>query len=75
MKCYFISVEKLKLFKKTLEKHYKFLDNLSNFYKYQWRSQGGRGKLPPPRNPGKFAKDGEQSRPQPAIIIDSSKKL
>ena len=34
-----------------------------------------RGKLPPPRNPGKFAKDGEQPRPQPAIRIDSSRKL
>ena len=32
------------------------------------------GKLPP-RNPGKFAKDGEQPRPQPAIRIDSSRKL
>ena len=45
----------------------------------QWRSQGVEGgKLPPsppPRNPGKFAKDGEQPRPQPAIRIDSSRKL
>ena len=33
------------------------------------------GELPTPRNPGKFAKDGEQPRPQPAIRIDSSRKL
>ena len=33
------------------------------------------GKLPPPRNPGKFANDGEQPRPRPAIRIDSSRKL
>ena len=37
---------------------------------------GGKGgSFPPPRNPGKFAKDGEQTRPQPAIRIDSSRKL
>ena len=30
---------------------------------------------PPPRNPGKFAKDGELPRPQPEYRIDSSKKL
>ena len=28
-----------------------------------------------PRNPGKFAKAEEQPRPQPAIRIDSSRKL
>ena len=35
----------------------------------------GGGKLPPSRNPGKFAKDEEQPRPQPPIRIDSSRKL
>ena len=30
---------------------------------------------PPPRNPGKFAKDGEQPWLHPAIRIDSSRKL
>ena len=38
--------------------------------------RGKGGKLPPPsRNLGKYAKDGEQPRPQPAIRKDSSKKL
>ena len=37
---------------------------------------GGKGgSFPPPRNPGKFAKDGEQPRPRPAIRINSSRKL
>ena len=35
----------------------------------------GKGKLPPQTTPGKFAKNGEQPRPQPAIRIDSSRKL
>ena len=30
---------------------------------------------PPSRNPGKFANDEEQPRPQAAIRIDSSRKL
>ena len=39
-------------------------------------ARGGEGgKLPPPRNPGKFAKDEEQPRPRPAIRINSSRKL
>ena len=38
-------------------------------------ARGEGGSSPPPRNPGKFAKDGEQPRPQPAIRIDSSRKL
>ena len=33
------------------------------------------GEASPPRNPGKFAKDEEQPRPQPAIRIDRSRKL
>ena len=36
---------------------------------------GEGGSFPPPRNPGKFATDEEQPRPQPAIRIDSSRKL
>ena len=35
----------------------------------------GEGKLPPSRNPRTISKDGEQPRPQPAIRIDSSRKL
>ena len=30
---------------------------------------GGEPRERPPRNPGKFAKDGEQSTPQPAMRI------
>ena len=41
----------------------------------QWRSRVGEGGSSPPRNPGKFAKDGEQPKPHPAIRIDSSRKL
>ena len=41
---------------------------------HQWRSRGGKAS-PPPRNPGTIAKDEEQPRPQPAIRIDSSRKL
>ena len=37
----------------------------------QWSTQGEGGSFPPPRNPGKFAKDGEQPRTQPAIRIDT----
>ena len=36
---------------------------------------GGKGEVPPPRNPRTIAKDGEQPRPQPAIRIDSSRNL
>ena len=43
----------------------------------EWRRQGGRGKrFPPPlRNPGKYAKDGEQYTPQPAVSRDIKRKL
>ena len=34
---------------------------------------GTGGTLPPPPNPGKFAKDGEQFTPQPAMRIDNRK--
>ena len=34
-----------------------------------------RGNVPHPKNPGKFAKDGEQPTPQPAISIDSRRKF
>ena len=44
-------------------------------WSYQWRSQGEGGSFTPPRNPGKFAKDGEQPRPRPAIRINCSRKL
>ena len=37
--------------------------------------RGEGGSFPPPPKPGKFAKDEEQPRPQPAIRIDSSRKL
>ena len=49
------------------------LDQIEKAQTDQWRSQGEAST--PPRNPGKFAKDGEQPRPQPAIRIDSSRKL
>ena len=37
----------------------------------QWRRQGGN--VPP--KPGKFAKDGKQFAPQPAVSLESNKKL
>ena len=37
--------------------------------------RGNRGNVPPPSKHGKFAKDGEQPRPQLAMRIDSSRKL
>ena len=41
----------------------------------QWRRQGegGRGNVPP--KPGKFAKDGKQFAPQPAVSLESNKIL
>ena len=38
------------------------------------REGGEQGKRPPPK-PGKLAKDGKQLTPQPAIRIDSKKKI
>ena len=37
--------------------------------------KGEEKKLPPPRNPGKFAKNGEQPTPQPEMKIDSKRKF
>ena len=38
---------------------------------YQWRRQVERGRTLP--NPGKFANNGEQPTPQPAVSLDSQK--
>ena len=35
--------------------------------------KGDRGNVPP--KPGKFAKDGEQPAPQPAVSLESNKKF
>ena len=36
---------------------------------------GNRGNVPTPRNTGKFAKNGEQPTPQPAMKIESRRKF
>ena len=41
---------------------------------HQERRQG-EGERPPPPEPGKFAKDGEQPTPQPAMRINDRKKI
>ena len=40
---------------------------------HQWRSQGWKGgSFPPPRNPGKYAKDGEQRVVQYSASVNSA---
>ena len=48
------------------------LQFISNLISGVARGEGGSFPPPPPE---KFAKDGEQPRPQPAVRIDSSRKL
>ena len=61
---------------KIVSNCFNFVTTMLSYHIKQWRTQGGGGEAsPPPRNPGKFAKDREQPRPQPAIRIDSSRKL
>ena len=38
-------------------------------------SKGGKGERPPPPKPRKFAKDGEQPTPKPAMKTDSMRKI